>query len=227
MRHPLAAALSALVLLGPGAALAWGGARLEPVTAAGVQVEMRDGQPVAFSRQAGSTVALVVQQGGYATHDRPILIVSIANAGTQPLVIGPAAIAVTTADGAAVPLFTTEQIIAEAEHDAKVKAEMRQSEAYASAERSFSSANGVLDGAAEASKTTAGMADAVRSHGVLADFRPAPTQTRLGLRAITIAPGQVATLYIPIRKLGGGDGDMTMTLTLGGETHKVPLHLTR
>jgi archaellum component FlaG (FlaF/FlaG flagellin family) len=219
---PLTAAVASLSLLADvGPALA--GARLEPVAGAGVTLEQRSGHPVAFSRQPGSAVALMVEQASYGSHDRPTLVLSIANGGKAPITFTPDALQV-TAGGVALRMWSVAEIQAEAERDARTRAEMRASAAYASAEGRYSSTN-VVEGGASVSRSMVSMADVTRSSGVLSGFRASAETSSVGLKPVTIAPGEVATLYVPIRKLTRTDADLQVRVTVGGETHLLPLHV--
>lgn len=201
-------------------------AKLEPVAASGVTLEQRSGHPVAFSKQAGSAVALMVEQASYASHDRPTLVLSIANGGKAPIRFTPDALRVTSA-GAPLRLWTVAEIQEETERDARTKAEMRTSAAYASAEGRYSSTNGVFEGGGAVSRGMVSMADITRSSGLLSGFHASAEPGNVGLKPVTIAPGEVATLYVPIRKLTRADADLQVRVTVGGETHVLPLHVNR
>ncbi|MBS0298093.1 MAG: hypothetical protein JSR45_17465 [Proteobacteria bacterium] len=222
---PLIAAAAVLSFFASaGAALA--GSKLEPVAGAGVTLEQRAGHAVAFSRQAGSAVALMVEQASYASHDRPTLVLSIANGGKAPIHFTPEALQV-TAGGAALRLWSVAEIQEEAERDARTKAEMRTSAAYASAEGRYSSTNGVFEGAGAAPRAMVSMADITRSSGLLSGFRATAEPNDVGLKPVAIAPGEVATLYVPIRKLTRSDADLQVRVSVGGETHLLALHVSR
>ncbi|MES3028306.1 MAG: hypothetical protein V4820_10695 [Pseudomonadota bacterium] len=214
-KHWMLAALIAASWAGTAMA---GTIKIEPVETLGSMVEFRDGVAGARSSLARSDAALLVARATHDDKDMPSLVIAVENHGQAPFNMTPSSVSVTTQSGAAVAVYTRDEVMASLEARGRKRAKWAQIAA-------------AMDGA-----------------GAAARDRPTPTNPRiqdgparvqaeneammasaeyLGFVAQTVQPGEKHMTDLGLAQLPKDTTDLTVAVTLAGETHRFPLKVTR
>ena len=202
----------------------WAGAataatiKIEPVETLGSMVEFRDGMAGARSSLARSDAALLVARATHDEKDMPSLVLAVENHGQAPFNLTSSSVSVTTQNGEAVAVYTRDEVMASLEARARKRAKWAQIAA-------------AMDGA-----------------GAAARDRPTPTNPRiqngparvqaeneammagaeyLGFVAQTVQPGEKHMTDLGLGQLPKETTELTVAVTLAGETHRFPMKVTR
>lgn len=210
--------LAALIAASWAVPVLAGTIKIEPVETLGSVVEFRDGMAGARSSLARSDAALLVQRATHDEKDMPSLVIAVENHGQAPFNLTPSSVSVTTQSGGTVAVYTRDEVLASLEARGRKRAKWAQIAA-------------AMDGA-----------------GAAARDRPTPTNPRiqdgparvqaeneammaaaeyLGFVAQTVQPGERHMTDLGLGQLPKDTAELTVTITLAGETHRFPLKVTR
>ena len=210
--------------LGLVAALAWGGLaqaaqiKVELIQTLAAPVEYRDGMAGARSTQPHSVAGLMIIRGIVDEREGPILGVAVENQGVVAFNLTPQEVEVRTDAGVLVPLLTRDEFVSAAEEVAR-KREKRARIAMA-----LNSMGGAMrDQPERADPSFARTLERERVDGA-ALVEAAETR---GFLAQTVDAGERHVTDLGLTALPKGTTGLTVTVTVGGETHTFPLRVMR
>lgn len=215
MKHILVAA--AITVAWSSSALA-ANIRIEPVETLGSSVEYRDGMAGASSRLAKSEAGLMVQRATMDENGVPALAIGVANLGQAPFNLTPANIKVTTQSGQVLTVFTREDVMAEVEAASAKRAKRARTLAalnsMGAAIRDQPSApdRRLQEKAARAEEEGAANMAAASAYGFVAQ---------------TVHPGEKHLTDLGVVAVPRDASELTVAVTVAGETHIFPLRITR
>jgi hypothetical protein len=205
-------------------AASWAGAataatiKIEPVETLGSMVEFRDGMAGARSSLARSDAALLVARATHDEKDMPSLVIAVENHGQAPFNLTPSSVSVTTQSGETVAVYTRDEVMASVEARGRKRAKWAQIAA-------------AMDGAGAAARDRPTPTNPSIQHGparVQAENEAAMAAAEyLGFVAQTVPPGEKHMTDLGLGQLPKDTTDLTVAVTLAGETHRFPLKVTR
>jgi hypothetical protein len=223
--------VAAAILGAPPAAAAT--LSLKPRPAAGQMLREHSGRPAIQSELAGTTAALVVQSATFDEAGSPSFMLALQNSGSEPLRLDAANLSVRAGDRK-VRVYSVEDL----------KAAARDLKLLAQSHVNAMDGSGVLG----APQTRAGYV-ALPGGGYLQDPDPPRGSKKrvieearrriaaadealaeadsLGFRPVALAPGAGGWTGVTLAPLPKGASSLTITVTLGAETHRFDLTIDR